>query len=372
MRILILCGHPDVHLGGSEIQSDVLATSWTELGHEVVFGALDAGYEVCATIGRDYRIEAIPERSLQRLLMLMLEFEPDVVYWRAGRYRLWRAVAAARLSAAAFVFAIAHRSHVRKWTYTAGGVEGGPTRQLKYAMLKSRQLILSRLNFAAYRGVDGITSNVSNLLDEFPHGLGLPEFRTTIYNAIWPDFELPFTWPRPYAVWVANLKQAKHPEAYVEAAARLQSRVSELDFLMVGSIHQEEFRYIEDPARVPSNFHFLGRRSPEEVNAILANALMLVHTCEPEGFCGNFIQAWWQGTPTITLSYDPDGIIEEHEAGRCSGTLDTMVEDIAEFATDSDLRIRAGRNALGLARRCFEPVRNARRHLEFFESLLDG
>lgn len=369
MRILILCGHPEVHLGGSEIQSDVLAKAWTDLGQEVVFGALDATPRVCSGIQRTYRIEAVPRRTWRRIADLMLEVDPDIVYWRAGRYRLLRAVSAARLNGAAFVFTIAHESHVQRWTFTAGGTDGSIIQKLKYGVLKARQLVLSRLNFEAYRGIDGVTSNVDALLQQFPHGSGIPEARTTIYNAIRPDFDESFDWPRRYVVWVANLKQAKHPEAFVEAAARLESRLEDVDFLMIGNIHQDEFRYVEDPEQVPGNFHFLGPRSPREVNAILANAMMLVHTCEPEGFCGNFIQSWWQGTPTITMTYDPDGVIEEHETGRCSGDLRTMVEDVYEFATEPGLRKRAAENALNLARTQFEPQANAQRHLEFFESL---
>jgi glycosyltransferase involved in cell wall biosynthesis len=371
MRILILSGHPEIHLGGSELQCDVLAGEWVALGHEVLFGALDASPQDCLAIERDYPVQGIPERSMRWLLDVILAFEPDVIYWRAGRFRLWNGVLAARMANTRFVFSMAARSHAARWSYTPGGSDGSLVGEAKSGLLKARQLMRSRVAFEAYRAVDGLSSNLEELFDDLPDGPGITPNRATIYNAIDPGYSTPFQWPRPYVVWVANLKKCKNPDVYVEAARRLRDEL-DVDFLMVGGIHQEEYRYVAEPGRVPDNFHYLGPRTPEEVNAILAGSVMLVHTCDPEGFPGNFVQAWWQGVPTISLYYDPDGVIETHGVGRLSGEFDTFVEDIVDVATHPRRRDTMGQRAYEMACDLFDATRNARRYERFFEGLLTG
>ena len=90
---------------------------------------------------------------------------------------------------------------------------------------------------------------------------------------------------------------------------------------MVGCVRNKRYAYFEDPAATPVNLHYLGPKTVAEVNGILAKSQFLVHTCEPEGFGNVFIQAWLQGRPTLTLEYDPDGIIAREALGAVGGTL---------------------------------------------------
>jgi glycosyltransferase involved in cell wall biosynthesis len=176
----------------------------------------------------------------------------------------------------------------------------------------------------------------------------------------------PFEWPRPFVAWVASLKSDKRPEVFVELARRCQDL--ELDFLMVGRLVETHYRGVLDVA--PANLHYLGEVEPPAVNGLLASSLMLVHTCKPEGFGNNFMQAWLQGKPTLTLEFDPDGLIEDRGLGYRTDTLDGLEQRVRELCFDEPLRAEMGRRARELVDADFDQVANGRRLLEFFEQLL--
>ncbi|WP_231362917.1 glycosyltransferase family 4 protein [Thioalkalivibrio sp. ALJ7] len=162
----------------------------------------------------------------------------------------------------------------------------------------------------------------------------------------------PFLWPRPYVAWVANIKPAKRPELFVEVARALASRG--LDALMVGHIQSGGYDWLNDPDRVPSNFHYLGPRTPTEVNGLLAGSRLHVHTCQPEGFPNVFIQAWMQGRPSVSLEFDPSGYIREQGLGAVSdGDFDVFTDHVIEWATDPERADDVGLRAQAFARDTF-------------------
>ena len=143
----------------------------------------------------------------------------------------------------------------------------------------------------------------------------------------------PFQWPRPYVAWVANIKPAKRPELFVEAARALAEHG--IDALMVGHIQSRGYHWLTDPDSVPPNFHYLGPRSTTEVNGLLAASRLHVHTCQPEGFPNVFIQAWMQGRPSISLDFDPCSYIKDQGLGEVSdGDITTFIDQVIEWATD--------------------------------------
>ena len=127
--------------------------------------------------------------------------------------------------------------------------------------------------------------------------------------------QVPFSWPRPYVAWVANLKPSKRPELCVELARHLLPHG--VDLVMVGRLVDPAYCWLEDLS-ASENLHYIGPRSVEEVSGVLAGALALVHTCMPEGFPNVFIQSWQQATPTVSIEYDPGGIIKTHALGYVS------------------------------------------------------
>jgi len=212
--------------------------------------------------------------------------------------------------------------------------------------------------------VDGVVSLREEFLDAVPYRGNGKMKETLIRDFMEAAVTREFHWERPYVVWVASIKQAKNPELYIEAARRLQHQP--VDFLMAGKIEDRSYQYLEDRRQLPPNLHYLGLRPPEEINPILKGSLFLVHTCSPEGFSNNFIQAWLQEKPTVSLFFDPDGFIEQHRIGYYSRSMDAMCDHIIQLIADQDLRTQMGRRARILAEELFSPEQNVRQVERFF------
>jgi glycosyltransferase involved in cell wall biosynthesis len=127
---------------------------------------------------------------------------------------------------------------------------------------------------------------------------------------------------------------------------------------MVGSIQDKTYDYLAKVGEELSNFYYLGPKSPPEVNGILMNALFLVHTCDPEGFPGNMIQAWLLGKPTISLYFDPEGIIEREKIGYLARTFLRFEEQTRYLIENESARIEMGGRAQAYAKQHFNSDAN--------------
>jgi glycosyltransferase involved in cell wall biosynthesis len=73
---------------------------------------------------------------------------------------------------------------------------------------------------------------------------------------------------------------------------------------------------------------------------------VLVCTSDREGFPNVFLQAWQAKCPVVSLTIDPDGVIEKYDIGRVSRNLDTMTADVDRLMTDDVLRARITSNGI--------------------------
>ncbi|WP_231901996.1 glycosyltransferase family 4 protein [Halorhodospira halochloris] len=320
------------NVGGSEIQCDLLARGLVERGHAVTYVA---PVKQSIDVATPYGLRPVQEPS--KILGAVLESQPEVVYWR---YNLnhFRAVAKGLGRAGIpMVFAVSHINDVMPWVWH---------RPSKGVVPKLRQLVRRRWNRGGFRHVHALTTNNRDQL-----GLSPVADAHYVPNGMSAEAE-PFEWPRPYVAWVANIKPAKRPELFVEAARALADHG--IDALMVGHIQSDDYGWLTDPDYVPPNFHYLGPRTPTEVNGLLAGSRLHVHTCQPEGFPNVFIQAWMQGRPSVSLEFDPCGyIVEEGLGAVADGEVDTFVGQVADWATRPDHCNAVGQRARAFARDTF-------------------
>jgi glycosyltransferase involved in cell wall biosynthesis len=120
-------------------------------------------------------------------------------------------------------------------------------------------------------------------------------------------------------VWIANLKPLKQPEVFVRLANRFASR-TDIRFLMVGAPattagDQTWRNSLMQSIEAAANLDYLGEKSQAEVNNLLARAHILVNTSTHEGFPNTFIQAWLRDVAVVSLSVDPDGVLERDRVG---------------------------------------------------------
>ncbi len=147
-------------------------------------------------------------------------------------------------------------------------------------------------------------------------------------------------------VWVANLKPFKRPELFVNLANQFKT-CRDIKFILIGEPHHKKqwldllFQKINNA----SNVEYMSNMSFHDVNEILAKSHIFVNTSLYEGFPNTFIQAWMRCVPVVSLSINPDGVLNNKNIGICSGTFEQLIKDVKKLVEDSSFREKMGRQA---------------------------
>lgn len=355
MRIAIVNQHPSDMLGGSEIQCDIIATELVRFGHRVDYVAIDGRPEKNYSL--PYVVQAV-RRDADAIADAVIAIQPDILYWRFNKHCFAHAARRIRQAGIPIVFSVSHVRDVTRFYLEPGVWRRGGFKALRRALRESWRLWREHAGFAY---VDALVSNNPDNLGKVNLALEMH-----IPNSMRTAAE-PFVWPRPYCLWVANIKDRKQPEKYVELAERLQDLG--VDFLMVGQLQSKSYGPLL--AAGPANFHYLGEKRLDEVNGMLAGCLFLIHTCLPEGFSNNFIQAWLQGKTVVSLAFDPGGMLAGQGLGYyCGNSMEHFVEQTMRLIRHPEQAAESGQRALAHAREHFSPETNVRRLESLFATVL--
>lgn len=367
MRVLIVNQHVQDEIGGSEIQCDIIGSHLTKFGHDVIYGIVNARKE---TYNVDYDWVVLKKPYWLHFGRALKSIKPNVVYWRLGKNRLLAAALLTRYYGMKFVFSVSSVFDTKRWISSGEKLfaldYGRKWTVLQFTKASLRTInwfLKSALNYNGFYFVDVVVHQRGDLMGKLP-----VKRQQKIYNSVSSDHK-PFKWDKPYIVWVANLKPIKNPERFIELATNFRKR--DIDFLMIGAIQDPRYDNIFNKAGLPNNLHYLGVKTPEEVNGIIRYSLFLVHTCDPEGFSNNLIQAWSQGKPTISLYFDPDGTITKNQIGFVPGTMQKMIEDTEKLLTNETLRNSMGKKARDLAAAQFSAELNVKKLEKLFLSVID-
>src|SRR3569833_4221583 len=82
------------------------------------------------------------------------------------------------------------------------------------------------------------------------------------------------------------------------------------------------------------NLEFLGHRSTAEVNQYLARASVFVNTSVHEGFPNTFVQAWLRDAVVVSLTVNPDGVLDRRAVGIHAQTEDGHGKAVRHLLTD--------------------------------------
>lgn len=355
MRVLILAQHPSRALGGIEIQCELLARELAAMGHAVCYGAAGGAAEIAAPV---YGLDTWTPGDAAQTAALIARTRPDVIYLRHNKASLRTTARTAARAGVPLVFAASSLQDVQAWSYHAKHARWTPRRLASIAW----QCLRSRWNWSGFRWVSAAVSLNADYTERLPVA-----WRCHIPDSM-EAAAVPFRWPRRFVVWVAQIKDYKNPGAYVELARHCADL--DIDFLMIGQVVSPRYRWIAQGSGLPPNFHYLGAKTPAEVNGVLAAAVALVHTCDPEGFGNNFIQAWLQGTPTLSLYFDPGGTIARERLGSVPGDLPGLALALRALLADEPERIRMGVRAQQHARRHHDPSVNAARLAQLLQHVV--
>jgi hypothetical protein len=121
--------------------------------------------------------------------------------------------------------------------------------------------------------------------------------------------------------WVGRLVDYKRPLLYSDLAAAIPDARFVLIPLRIPlrPLHHaaelEAYEQLElAAARIP-NLELRDSIPQAALVKELASAVALVSTSSHEGMPNTFLEAWSQGVPVLTLSFDPDGVVRERGLG---------------------------------------------------------
>ena len=177
-----------------------------------------------------------------------------------------------------------------------------------------------------------------------------------------------FNWENPFILWVANLKNVKHPEIFIDLAKQFIGSTygnKKLDFILFGEIQNDKYAYVKNQKNLPPNCYYLGKQNNKIVNDAIKKSLFLVHTCDPEGMPNIFLQAWSAGKLTISLNYDPDDMITQNNVGFYTKTVDKLIESVKIVINDYERKKQLENNALKLSK-----IFNTKSNIEKLEQVI--
>jgi glycosyltransferase involved in cell wall biosynthesis len=141
-------------------------------------------------------------------------------------------------------------------------------------------------------------------------------------------------------VWVANLKLWKRPDVFVRLAQALRD-LPGVRFLMLGEAPPADSKWaieLMQSIETTPNLEFLGYRSAADVNQFLARASIFVNTSVHEGFPNTFVQAWLRDAVVVSLSVNPDRVLDARGVGIHAQTEEGLQKSVRHLLTDPAAR----------------------------------
>jgi glycosyltransferase involved in cell wall biosynthesis len=338
-------------MGGAQYQGHVLAEEFARRpGVEVIYLARDIPPDAATTFRLPYAVRRIGTWAgirrraalfdLGELWQVLSEIRPDVIYQQMRQSYTALCAQYARQAGIPFFFQIASDFDLsRRW------VTNGFSANLPFDISEALAGLWG-LRHASH--VIAQTQRQSRVLRE--------RFGRDAYAVVRNFQPLPERLPSKAAgpvevFWVANIKEVKRPELFVQLAESFSGR-DDLKFTMAGrpSALQRRYRPLMDRIARTPNLEYLGELPIEAVNQRMAQAAIHVNTSSVEGFPNTFIQAWAQGAVVVTIAVDPDEEgMEKLGIGICAGTFERLRTSVDELARAPQRRLEMATRAFAFA-----------------------
>jgi glycosyltransferase involved in cell wall biosynthesis len=308
-------------VGGAERQQWILARTLAAAGWKVTVGIRKQlqCHQRVSIEGVDF-VGLDQARLLLAWYRFLLAEQPDWWYWRCASHLLGLAALIAKLARVRLIFAVGFDSdvNIRHALFQRPG--WWPLYALGLS-LANRIFVQNEGQF--YRLPRMLRSKTSKV----------PSI-TPMLETVIPHSERP-----RYVAWVAMLRKFKRPDLLVEIARR----VPDIRFVVCGgtTTFTAEPGYgkaIVDALESLPNVEYRGQVSPDEALRVISEAALFLSTSDEEGFPNTFLQAWSAGTPVVSLTVDPDNLIERHVLGEVSGDIQQAIMNITDLIGSSDYR----------------------------------
>ncbi len=288
-----------------------------------------------------------------RLLRLLRQLRPDVIYQRVACAYTGIAAYYAKHAGCNMVWHIAHDNDlsVQGASFSGPVVKRIENAMIRYGIRNATRIIAQ----TAHQAELLVTHYGRNAVAVVPNLHPLPSETIDKSGCV-------------TVVWVANFKTWKQPEVFVRLAAELGG-IGGVRFVMVGAPHTGKSPRL-DPLLAQINatpaLEYVGPKSQEEVNEILAKAHIFVNTSRYEGFANTFIQAWMRRVPVVSLHVNPDNVFGTQQVGIHAGDYEGLKSAVMRLILDAPQREALGAAARAYALNHHSP-RNVWRIVEAFE-----
>lgn len=348
---VVVQNHPNVMMGGAQYQGHLLAEELARrAGVEVTYLARDIPADAATTYDVPYAVRSIGTKAGIRkraalfdargLWSTLRALQPDVVYQQMRQSYTAVCALYARQAGIPFFFQIASDLDLDpRWV---------PNRLAANLPLDVAESIAGIWGLRHAGHIIAQTARQSRVLCE-----RFGRDSAAIVRNFQPlPASLPHKTHHPVEVfWVANIKEVKRPELFVQLAESFIGR-DDLKFTMAGRPSEFLRRYgpmMERIARTP-NLEYLGELPIEAVNQRMAEAAIHVNTSSYEGFPNTFIQAWAQGAVVATIAVDPDDAgMEKLGIGICAGSFEGLRLTIDQLARSAERRRAIAERAFAFA-----------------------
>ena len=298
-------------VGGAELQQWLLARALVAAGWSVIVGvqkALVAGER--NTIDGVQFVGIGDSHILLARYRFLISERPDWWYWRCADHWWGPSVLIAGAAGVRTIFAAAFDSdvqprralyrHPRLWPLYALGLK----RSDRIFLQHTAQLSKLPRQWCSKAHI------VPNIAGETQMGK-------------------PHSERKKYVAWVGILRQPKRADLLIKIAQKAPT----INFVVCGGIGSVwsppgySKRIIEELSSL-SNVEYLGLVEPKRAQEVIAESAILLSTADEEGFPNTFLQAWSSGTPIVSLTVDPDRLIQRKGLGAVSGNVEGAVADI--------------------------------------------
>lgn len=161
---------------------------------------------------------------------------------------------------------------------------------------------------------------------------------------------------RKYLLWAGRNHPVKRPELLLKLAQQLPKE--KIIMAVIGKL----------PQNVPANVTILQNVPKEKMDALFANAKVLVHTSLSEGFGNVFIEAWNNGTPVVTTT-DTDECICKHNLGYHSRNFEQLVAHVRKAINDKKKWNIQSHNAQAYVKKYHNIAHQINEYEQLFRSL---
>lgn len=274
--------------------------------------------------------------EIQEARRLLDDVAPDIVYQRGRSHLTWAAASWAAKRGKRFVWASNGEDSCDYWK---------KIRQISRSRRRLwRKLLLCiwflPLDILIHRGIalaDAVINQTAHqkqrlLVNYCKAGVILPSLFP-------PPSEVSFQVKEKLVLWLANPGPAKRPEFFLDLAEQLAGAHSWC-FALGGNIPETPYgTALETRASELANVKVVGAIPFDDSQAWYARASLFVNTSLPEadGLPNAYIQAWYAGTPVLSLNHDPNGWIGIHGLGFCAGgDKHALVAKLRELMNDPE------------------------------------